>query len=143
MTGILELRPHHVWGFLEHENNLHWYDLSDKEYIAFFRKIKGEKSGDQGKEGQHPDRLIIYWRNTIKKLHENPDIKFKYVNGLDSVCMECTNKEICDDEQHWAYEAAQKADGKFAKWTPELKYGRIYDGNFILKLFRDKDWLKK
>lgn len=139
----LELRPHHIHGYLGHELQPEVYEMSDEEYLVFFRKARGEDPADQHKEGQHTDKLILLWRATIKRLHDNPDTKFKYVIGLDSVCKKCKNKGICNDKQHWAYKIVKKADDDFAKYTPELEPGKVYDGRYCIKLFRKKGWLKK
>lgn len=130
----LKLRPHHVLGYAEHEAQPDLYYLPGDGYIKLFRKEKGDF---------HSDELILYWKDTIKKLHENPDLKFKYISGLDSVCNKCDKSKLCSDKKHWAYKLVQKADKDFIELMPELKPGKIYDANYLRRLFKKKGWLKK
>src|SRR3989344_7389073 len=88
---ILELRPHHVLGYATHEAHPEFYDLTNAEYIARFREEKGDF---------HSDRLILHWRDAIKKLHENPDLKFRYVQTIDSICRGCEHIDNCHDLGH-------------------------------------------
>ncbi len=129
----MELRPHHVYGFYLHEAYPEWYKFSNKKYITEFRKQKGDL---------HSDKLIIHWKNTMKKLHKNPKLKFKYILNLDSVCAKCNWKKACSNKKHWAFKSAQKADKEAIKLLPELKPKKIYDGIFLIKLFKKKGWLK-
>jgi len=129
----LELRPHHVQGYLTHEAQPDLYYLSDEEYIALFRKEKGDF---------HSNELILYWRDTIKRLHENPSLRFKFVLGEDSVCKKCDIKEKCRDKKHEFHKIVQKADMDAINIMPELKPRKIYDGHYLKKLFKKKGWLK-
>ncbi len=123
----LELRPHHIYGFYLHEKQPEFYYLSDEEYIKRFR---------QQKEDFHSDKLILHWRDTIKKLHENLNLEVRLVQGIDSVCKECSWKKECNNKKHWAYKSAQKADEDAMKFFPELKLRKIYNGHSLVTLFK-------
>ena len=124
----LELRPHHIYGFYLHEKQPEFYYLSDEEYIKRFR---------QQKEDFHSDKLILHWRDTIKKLHENPNLEIRLVPRIDSVCKECNWKKECNNKKHWAYKSAQKADEDAMKFFPELKLRKIYNGHSLITLFKN------
>ena len=132
MKFDLELRPHHILGFAEHEAYPEWYHKPDEEYIKRFREEKGDF---------HSDELIIRWRDIIKQLHENPDLKVRYVSGLDSICRRCDKKGFCSNERHWAHDSAQQADKNAITELPELKFGKVYDGHFLRALFKKKGWI--
>lgn len=154
----LELRPHHVLGYINHEAQPEFYSLPDDKYIGNFRESKrksaeeaarqkGNSEKDIRKSGEfaynfHSDELILHWRDSIKRIHDDPDTKFKYVKGFDSICKECHQKEGCHDENHWAYKVVQQADSDAIKLMPELKHGKVYDGHYLKKLFKKKKWLK-
>jgi hypothetical protein len=155
----LELRPHHVTGYFLHEEQPEFYSLSNSEYIRLFREGKqkenetiareqGLSEDDIKKAGDfvhnfHSDELIVHWKNTVKRLHDNPDLKFKYVPGLDSVCKECDKQEGCHDEKHWQYEVVQAHDKMAIDSLPELKFGKVYDGHYLNKLFVQKGRMKE
>ena len=155
----LELRPHHVWGYLDHENNPHWYDLPDDEYIELvkdFKRRSNEEAArnlgmteEQVKEAgefayrQHSDKVILHQRTVLKKIHDDPSTEFKYVSGLDTVCEECNLKEGCLDEHHPYFKTVQEADKNVNDLFPELEPGKSYKGYDIIKLFKKKGLLKK
>ncbi len=130
MKFNLELRPHHLLGYFKHEAYIEWYNMFDEEYIARFREEKGNF---------HSDELIIHWRNILRQLHENPNLRIRYVFGLDSVCEKCDKKNLCSDRKHWAYESVKKADIDAIEKLPDLKLGKVYDGHFLKKLFKKKN----
>ena len=109
-TYIKKLRPHHIIGLLNYETN-----ITDEEYINNFRKQKGNF---------HSNELILYWKNTVKEIHNNPKIKIKCITGLDYICMKCDKKEWCNDKKHWAHKEAMKADQEALKQGLEI--GRTY-----------------
>lgn len=129
----LELRPHHVLGFAGHEAQPDLYSLSDKKYISKFREQKKDC---------HSDKLILHWRTVIKRLHKNPNLKFKYVHVSDSICGGCENNKRCIDTKDEYYNIAEQWDKYAIKSLPELKFGRIYDGRFLRKLLKKKGWIK-
>ncbi len=131
---IIELRPHHVLGFVSHEMNPEFYHLSDEAYVTKFREEKGNF---------HSDDLILHWREILKQLHNNPELNFRYVATLDSICEECHRKEECHDKNHWQYKSVQNADVDASDYFPELKLEQIYDGHFIKKILTKKVPLKK
>lgn len=133
------------------------YQLPDKEYISNFREGKKREAEEAGrKEGWtkeqikqagesaykfHSDKLILHWRDSIKKIHDDPDTKFKYVPSLDSVCEGCDKKEGCHDKNHPAYKLVQQADTDAHSWMSELKHGQVYTGHDLKKLAKKKGWL--
>ena len=52
----IKLRPHHVWGLLDIQENTKNYYLSDEEYIANWREQEGEI--------KYIDKLILHGRET-------------------------------------------------------------------------------
>jgi hypothetical protein len=129
----IELRPHHVKGFADYEASPRWYYISDEEYLRNWRKAKGHF---------HSDKLVIFWRNTIRKLHENPNLKILYVKGLDSVCKECNLKKLCINKKTNEYKAAMEADKSAIHSLPELEFGKVYSGKYLLNLFKKKGLIK-
>jgi len=122
----IELRPHHVLGYLGYIKN------PKANHFAEFRKVKGYF---------HSDKLVKHWIKTIKNLHENPNLKFKYVPSMDTVCKECEHSKECHDPNHKYYKIVKDADQYAIKWMPELKFEKIYNGEFLRKLFEKKGWL--
>ncbi len=114
-----------MFGYIQHEKYPEWFHKSDKEYIKRFREEK---------EDFHSDELIIHWRDSIRKIHENPNLRIKYGSGLDSICKKCDKKELCSDKNHWAYKSVKKSDAEAIKKLPELELGKVYDGYFLRKL---------
>jgi hypothetical protein len=119
---VIELRPHNILAFPNYSN-------PKINYFAYFRKVKGNF---------HSDKLIKHWIKIIRSLHENPDLKFKYVRGIDSVCKECEHRKECSNPKHINYKLAKDADKDAIKQMPELKFGKIYDGKFLKKMFNKK-----
>ena len=154
----LELRPHHVLGYIGHETQPEFYDLPNDKYISNFREGKRKEAEENGKKqglteeqikqsaesayNFHSDKLILHWRDSIKRLHDNPDTKFKYVSSLDSVCEGCDKKEGCHDENHWTYKVVQQADADAHNMLSELKHGKIYTGHDLKKLAKKKGWIQ-
>jgi len=116
----MKLRPHNVLAYPNYAN-------PNVDYFAYFRKVKGNF---------HSDKLIKHWIKIIRSLHENPDLKFKYVRGIDSVCKECEHRKECSNPKHINYKLAKDADKDAIKQMPELKFGKIYDGNFLKLMFK-------
>ncbi len=156
----LELRPHHVLGYIGHEAQPELYSLSDNKYISNFREAKRKEAEEAGKQqgwseedikkaGEsaynfHSDKLILHWRDSIKRIHDNPDTKFKYVSSSDSVCKGCDKKEGCHDENHWTYKVVQQADTDAHNWMSMLEHGKLYTGHDLKKLVKKyKNLLKE
>ena len=129
----LKLRPHHVIGYIMYEANPGIYSLSGEEYIARFREQRGDF---------HSDQLILHWRNMIKQLHDNPNLKFIYVESVDSVCERCEHIRECHDSAHENFRIVEQADRKSAKSLSQLRFGEVYDGNHLKHLFMNEGWLE-
>jgi len=127
----MELRPHHVLGYLEYIKYLE-NPKKEKNFLKHWKKIRGNS---------HSDKLILHWETTLKKLHKN--FKFKYVKGSDSVCKKCEHLPKCHNYKHEYFKIVKKWDNYAKKHLPELKFGKTYDGSFLRKLFKKKGWLKK
>jgi len=163
----LELRPHHVENFARHEAAPAWYEMSDAEYVSNFRQglrqfVIGhmrDVNAQRQREGlsqyskdeirqwsesaanYHSDRLVLHWRATLKRLHDNPDLRFKYVVDLDTACKGCESKEACSTQTTWQYVNAMAADRDAMTKLPELVPGQVYDGHHVRKLFQQKGWI--
>ncbi len=153
----LELRPHHVLGYFSHEAQPELYTLPDNKYISNLREAKRKEAEESGRQqgwseedikkagdsayNFHSDKLILHWRNSIKKIHDDPDTKFNYVPGIDSICQECHKKEGCHDERHWAYKVVNQADVDSHNLMSELEHGKTYSGHDLKKLGKKKGWL--
>lgn len=124
----MELRPHHVLGYLGYIKN------PKANHFAEFRKVKGYF---------HSDKLVKHWIKTLKALHESPNLKFKYILGIDTVCKKCEHNKECHNQNHKYYKIVKKADRYAIKWMPELQLGKTYDGKFLRELFKKKGGLKK
>ena len=122
----IELRPHHVLTYSNYAN-------PDTNYFVEFRKIKGKF---------HSDKLVKHWIKIIRSLHENPSLKFKYVLGMDSICKKCEHRKDCHNPNHKYYKIVKDADQNAIKKMPELKFGEVYDGKFLKKLFKKMISLK-
>ena len=118
----IKLRPHHVLAYPNYAN-------PNIDYFAYFRKLKGNF---------HSDKLVKHWIKVIRSLHENPDLKFKYVKGIDSVCKECEHRKECSNPKHINYKTVKAADKDAIKQMPELKFGKIYDDKFLKSMFKKK-----
>lgn len=122
---IIELRPHHVLGLMLHEAYPEFYSLSDAEYISRFRAKKGNfHSGD----------LILCYRDTLRRLHENPDMKFKYVRSADSVCTNCEHIKNCHSPMHPNYSLVESADKSAVEMLKELEFDKEYDLNLLRRI---------
>jgi hypothetical protein len=67
----IKLRPHHVWGLQDIQENTENYYVPDEEYIANWREQEGEI--------KYTEKLILHGRDTIRFLFENQDYEFTYV----------------------------------------------------------------
>ena len=56
----IKLRPHHVWGLHDIQENTENYYLPDEEYIARWREQEGEI--------KYIEKLILHGRDTIRFL---------------------------------------------------------------------------
>jgi len=130
----LKLRPHHVIGYIMHERDPEAYFLSDEEYIDRFREQKGDF---------HSDELILHWRDTIKQLHDNPNLKFLYVRSIDSICEGCEHIEGCHNGKSRNFMIVEQADENSSKLLPELEFGNVYDGNYLKQLSLESGWLEE
>ncbi|TKJ17237.1 hypothetical protein CEE44_01750 [Candidatus Woesearchaeota archaeon B3_Woes] len=155
----LELRPHHVLGYIGHEAQPELYSLSDEKYISNFREGKrkqAEESARQSgrseeyikKSGEyaynfHSDELILHARDSVKRISDDPNTKFKYISNLDSICEGCDKKEECHDEKHDSYKIVQQADADAHNWMSELEHGKIYTGHDLKKLVKKYKNLSK
>ncbi|GBE20103.1 MAG TPA: DUF1284 domain-containing protein [Candidatus Pacearchaeota archaeon] len=122
----IELRPHHVLRYINYIKN------PKANHFAEFRKIKGDF---------HSDKLVKHWINTLKSLFENPKLRFKYVQGIDSICKKCEHNKECHDKDHEYYKIVKKADKDAIKNILELEFGKVYTAKFLWELFRRKGWL--
>jgi len=113
----LRLRPHHVTGFFNHERWLDYYTMSEKDYLALVRQAPGVT---------HSDRILLHWRYTYRRMHENPDIRVLYDLGSDSVCAECEANAVCNTSPDAPQGPALSADAKAAAELPQLIIGRVY-----------------
>lgn len=118
----IKLRPHHVLAYPNYAN-------PNIDYFTYFRKVKGNF---------HSDKLVKHWIKVIRNLHENPDLKFKYFRGIDSVCEECEHRKECSNPKHINYKTVKAADQDAIKQMPELKFGKVYDGKFLKSMFKKK-----
>src|SRR3989338_10875899 len=160
----LELRPHHVETFARHEAAPFLYGMTDAEYISNFRQSVRqlvnvhmlELNAQKQREGlpqfsedeirqwveytatYHSDEAVLHWRATLKRLHDNPDLRFKYVVDLDTACKGCESGKACSDKATWQYTKAMAADTDTMAKLPELVPGQVYDGHHLLRLFKQK-----
>lgn len=156
----LKLRPHHVMGYIGHESQPELYDLLDEKYISNFWETKRKQAEQSAREQKwneeeikkagefaynfHSDELILHWRDTIRRIHDDPDTKFKYVLGLDSICERCHKKEECHDQKHQSYKIVKQQDADSHDWMSELEPGKTYSDHDLKKLIKKfKDWLEE
>jgi hypothetical protein len=123
----LKLRPHHVLAYPNYAN-------PNIDYLAYFRKIKGNF---------HSDKLVKHWIKVIRSLHENPDLKFEYVGSIDSICEKCEHRKECSNPKHINYKLAEDADKDAIKKMPKLKFEKIYNGKFLKSMFKKRVIRKK
>ena len=124
-TKVISLRPHHVLGLLQHEEDPEWYYVSDEIYLQRFRQEKGDF---------HSKRMILDYRNILKRLHENPNMRFLYVEAEDSICLGCPQRVNCHNPQTWQYTETQKADLIALSKLPKLMNRKLYNLNDITQL---------
>jgi len=127
----LKLRPHHVLGYWEYLKYLQ-NPKREKNYLKHWKKIRGDS---------HSDKLVLHWEKTLKKLQKNA--KFKYVTGFDSVCKKCEHADQCHESNHEFFKKVKEWDDYAKHYLPELKFGKIYGGNYLKELFKKKGWLNK
>ncbi len=123
----IKLRPHHVWGLYDIQENTERYFLPDEEYIANWREQEGEI--------KYTEKLILHGRDTIRSLYENPDYEFIYVDGkteVDTICIECNTFEECHNPESDSFHNAQKWDESALNEMPFLsmmEFGKKYTLN--------------
>ena len=126
----LELRPHHVQGYLDYLRYLS-DPKREKDYLKHWRKMVGIF---------HSDKVVRHWEAIVILLDNNK--RFKYVPGYDSVCKECEHSGKCHNLNHEYFKIVKEADDYAIKYMPELKFGKTYNGKFLRELFKAKGWLK-
>ncbi len=150
----MELRPHHILGYFGHEDDPSWYELEDKAYVSKWRKVKRKHAEDSAREQGldkkfiksygdwaekfHSDEVILHARDVAKKLSDEPDTKFKYVSGLDSICERCDQIGPCHDKEDMMYNHIKRHDEAAIKELPELEHGKTYDGHYLQKLWKKR-----
>jgi hypothetical protein len=123
----IKLRPHHVWGLHDIQENTGNYYLPDEEYIANWREQEGEI--------KYTEKLILHGRDTIRFLFENPAYKFTYVDGqaeVDTICLECNTLEECHNPECDSFHNAQQWDKDALNGIPFLRmmeFGKKYSLN--------------
>ena len=123
----LKLRPHHVWGLHDIQENTEHYYLPDEEYITKWREQEGEI--------KYTEKLILHGRDTIRFLFENPDYEFTYIDGkteVDTICIECNTFEDCHNPESDSFHNAQQWDEGALDAMPflrVLKFGKKYNLN--------------
>ncbi len=126
--GKIRLRPHHVLSYIAHviaeEEEGGLLSLPDEKYLEWFRKGQGYV---------HSDKLVFHLRDTFRALYDNPDLKFKYVEGIDSICTECEHKKQCSNPETESYKATKIWDDFSIKKLPELEFGKEYSLNDLRK----------
>jgi len=149
------LRPHHVNSFLLHEAIPSLYYLNDGDYLSVFRRSQREfvvermrKLNEQNKTSglpqfseeeinqkaeyaanTHTDEFLVYFRSILKRLHDNPNLRFKYFVDLDIICEKCELKKYCSNSTTKQYAETMTADLISMVKMPKLKHGRIYTGS--------------
>lgn len=113
----LQLRPHHVKSFLEHEAKPELYYLPDEAYVVWFRETRGDF---------HNDEFVLSLRKVLKSLHENPDLSFTYIADADSICNECDVRDNCFDINHELHAIVKELDKQALKLFPKMKLGSVY-----------------
>lgn len=136
MKEEIKLRAHHIGKIKCYHDNPEVFGLSDEEFIAQER----EGIPDSYPADFYSDEWILHMRDTVKGLLENPDLKFTYVDGLDSLCRECKHDHECGNPEHMFYAHVNKFDEQYA--PPEMKVGQEYDAKYVLDLCKRMGWLE-
>jgi len=136
MKEKIELMPHHVGKIVYFDSNKYLFDMSDDEYIA---KEKAEMPESYPRDF-YSDEWHLNTREVMKTLLDNPDKKFTYVEGLDSLCEKCNYENECGDPSNFYHKNKNKFDDELR--PPEMEKEKQYDANYVLDLYKRTDWLK-
>jgi len=110
---------------------LYW---SDKKYLSTWRN-------EWRKGDYHSDKLVLHWRDTMKKMYEKPKLKFIYVLGVDTVCSKCEHAGAVDCTPI-ALKEDKKAMAEMEALGIKLKLGKPYTSEYITRIFKEKLGLK-
>tara|TARA_Y100000310_G_C20645390_1_gene796270 strand:- start:1278 stop:1688 length:411 start_codon:yes stop_codon:yes gene_type:complete len=135
--AIILLRPHHLKAYIAYIKDPRVFFWSDKKYIRTWRN-------EWGKGDYHSDTLILHWRDIMKRMYDNPKLKFIYVLGLDTVCNKCEHADgreavDCADD---ALELDRQAMAGLQALGIHLEFGKTYTSGYITNIFREKLGLK-
>ena len=138
--SIIRLRPHHVGKIAQYHLSPKVFEISDAKYLAEMHEVM--KTLPTYPNDFYSDEFFLGMREVFRKLMQDPTIKFEYVTGSDSLCTLCHHRTECIDVNHEFHQVANRHDANEAVEHPELKKGRSYAVNFILRLYKKKGWLK-
>lgn len=127
------LRPHHLTAYKAFILEPNVFTWSDNKFIRAWRT-------EWGKGDYHSDALILHWRDTMKKMYNNPRLKFIYVLGVDSVCDRCEHAggRAAVDCTNIALEWDKRAMAELQALGIELKLGETYTSSYITNTFKEK-----
>jgi hypothetical protein len=137
----IKLRPHHLWGLADIQENTENYYLPNEEYITNWREQEGEI--------KYTEKLILHGRGTVRFLFENPDYEFTYVDGInevDTICLECNTFEECHDPECESFNNAQEWDKEALTAMPFLtmmEFGKKYNLNKFIEIRQKFEMLKQ
>jgi len=136
----IRLRSHHLVKLHHHLDEVpEVFALSDRDYIEQIRETTS---------GEYPNNYYtVIWflnmREILRRLRDNPTLKFELVTGSDSLCALCGHRKNCVDPEHQYYAIANQWDEKSDKDHPHLKKGSKYDVALILEIYRRISQKKK
>ncbi len=136
----IRLRAHHIPKIAGYEVDPSIFELSDKKYLAQMKEIM--KKVETHPDDFYSEELFLNMREIFRRLRDNPDLKFEFVTGSDSVCALCNHRKECTDLNHEYHKIANGYDIEVSKSHPEFKKGKFYSTKLVLELYRAKGWLK-
>ena len=115
----LKVRRHHLPSLIGYLERPEVFEMEDADYL---KAVKEQLEKDGHPPGFYSDKTLLHLRTTLKKSHDNPDLKIEVVEGIDAICEGCDHKEKCDDSAHEYHGLAKEADTKHKSDHPlELK----------------------
>jgi len=136
----IRLRSHHIPKILGYHLDPKLFELSDREYLAQMKEVM--KKLENYPDDFYSKEWFLNMREIFRRLRDNPDLKFEFVTGSDSLCALCGHRKECINLNHVYHKIANDWDRKTDKDHLELKKGKFYGTQFILELYRRKGWLK-
>jgi hypothetical protein len=131
--STIRLRAHHIGKIEQYHLSPGVLELSDKNYLAEMHKMM--KRLEHYDDDFYSDEWFLGMRDIFKKLMQDPTIKIEYVTGPDSLCTLCHHGKECVDVNHEYHKVAMWHDANEAAKFPQLKKGRAYSVESIIRLF--------